>query len=165
MANANETASVNKIINKMTSASETVMVNANASEIIHPRRLVMVQSEDNCMFCPHPKGESISTYVDVMNKLGYISCLPCRDNMEEAVKAFDKRVSMERVAHLRNKEFCIRRSSGEVEGGWSLMFQPITFDAFTQTEIILCSRCHPSQAGKDIVKWCIVEDIVRLNPC
>ena len=147
-------------------ANESEMANASemANEMIHPRRLVMVQSEDNCMFCPHPKGESVSTYVDIMNKLGYISCLPCQAKMEEAVKAYDKRVSMERVAHLRNKEFCIRRSSGEVEGGWSLMLQPITFDPFTQKEVILCSRCHPYQAGKDIVRWCFLDDILQLNP-
>ena len=151
-------ANTNEIINKMTIDSANEM----APAIIHPRRLVIVQSEDNCMFCPHPKGETISTYVDTMNKLGYISCVPCQSKMEEAAKAFDARVSMDRVAHLQNKEFCIRRSSGEIEGGWRLMPPSILFDAFWQAEVILCSH---SQDGKDVVKWCVLDDILKLNPC
>ena len=154
-------ASANKIINKMTIDSANIMANIN--KIIHPRRLVMVQSEDNCMFCPDPKGQTASTYVDLMNKLGYISCIPCQGKMDEAVNAFNKRVSMARVAHLQDKDFCIRRSSGEVEGGWRLMLQPIQFDALLQTELIMCSRCHLEE-GKDIVRWCILEDILKLNP-
>jgi hypothetical protein len=162
MASANEMASANKIINKMTIDSANIIANIN--KIIHPRRLVMVQSEDNCMFCADPKGQTASTYVDLMNKLGYISCIPCHGKMDEAVNAFNKRVSMARVAHLQDKEFCIRRSSGEIQGGWRLMLQPIQFDALLQTELILCSRCH-SEEGKDIVRWCILEDILKLNPC
>ena len=140
--------------NEMASANET---------IIHPRRLVMVQTEDNCMFCPEPKGQTASTYVDLMNKLGYICCVDCQYKMDEAVNAFNKRVSMSRVAHLQDKEFCIRRSSGQVEGGWRFMLQPIQFDTLLQTELIMCSRCHLEE-GKDIVRWCILEDILKLNP-
>lgn len=148
----------------MANANEMVVCpNLREPNVIHPKRLVMVQSEDNCMFCAEPKGQSISDYVDHMNKLGYISCLPCKGKMDEAVNAFNKRVSMERVAHLRDKEFCIRRSSGVVEGGWRLMPQPIQFDVFLNREVIHCSRCH-SDAGKDIVRWCILEDILQLNP-
>ena len=54
-------------------AAERMM---NPAEDIYPKRLVMVQSVDNCMFCEHPEGVSYTIYVDSEDKLGIFVVLP-----------------------------------------------------------------------------------------
>jgi transcription elongation factor Elf1 len=122
----------------------------------YPKRLAWVQDEDICMFCENPKGSSLTNYVCMDEKLGYISCVNCEQKMEEAVKLWHKHYD---INHLKNTDIKIKRSSGEIESGWRLL-NPITINSDdAQIQKIYCIN-----ETEQLTKWCRIDDILSLNP-
>lgn len=130
---------------------------------VHPTRLVMIQVENSCMFCEKPEGISYTNYVDTEDKLGYISCFSCLPKMEEATKEWHSRLMYGRALYLKDTEFSIRRSSGEIESGWKIYVSPYTrsirWDVYKQKEIVYCANDE-----KQLLRWCHLDDILELNP-
>lgn len=124
-----------------------------------PRRLTFIEMGDSCMFCDNPKGESHCCYVDLLTKMGYISCKNCHFKMEEAVKEWNEKLAYGRANYLKNKEIKIKRSSGEIENDW-IINNP--FSNICDTSGLEMLHCH--NVKKDISKWCYVDDIIELNP-
>ena len=127
---------------------------------IYPIRLVMIKSADNCMFCENPKGYSLSTYVDYIDKLGYICCAPCESKMNEAVKFWYDTLCYGRALYLKDIDISIRRSSGDIESDWKVNNDPcVKWDFGLQKEIVNCAN-----DSKKLMRWCILDDILELNP-
>jgi hypothetical protein len=127
-------------------------------EIVYPRRLVMIQTGDNCMFCIDQKGQTYLRYVDFDSKLGYIYCNNCDGHAINAVKVWHKKVAYGAAKYLKNKDIQVKRSSGEVESGWSLD-NPVTSRDSDENQLI---HCYNEQ--KALGKWCLINDILELNP-
>ena len=130
----------------------------DADTIIYPRRLVMIQLGDNCMFCIDQKGSTFTRYVDIHSKLGYIYCINCKDNATNAGKIWNDRIAYGPANYLKNKDIRIKRSSGEIESGWSLDNPVISQDSH-ENEIIHCYN-ETTCLGR----WCLMQDILELNP-
>jgi len=110
------------------------------------------------MFCEHPKGETMSNYVDLYSKLGYIYCNACSATAAEAAKVWRETIAFGTANYLKNTLINVKRTSGEIETGW-IIDSPMTSYNNDNKEII---HCYNSK--KDIGKWCLLEDILELNP-
>ena len=128
------------------------------NEILYPLRLVMIQIGDNCMFCIDQKGQTFLRYVDFNSKLGYIYCNKCEENAINAVKVWHNKVAYGPANYLKNKIIKIKRSSGEIEAGWSLDNPVLSHDSHENQTI----HCYNEQKG--LGKWCLLKDILELNP-
>jgi hypothetical protein len=126
--------------------------------LIYPHRLVMVQLGDNCMFCINQKGQTFSRYVDVYSKMGYIYCDKCEEHAINAIKIWHEKVAYGPANYLKNKNIKIKRSSGEIESGWSLDNPVISQDSH-ENEIIHCYN-----ETFDLGRWCLLKDVLELNP-
>jgi CRISPR/Cas system CMR-associated protein Cmr5 small subunit len=118
----------------------------------------MIQLGNNCMFCEHAKGMSMTRYVDVYNKLGYIYCHECTAAVDDAIKVWNDKIAFGKANHLKNKLINVRRTSGEIETDWIIDSPSISYNSDCE-EII---HCYNSK--QDIGKWCILYDIIELNP-
>jgi hypothetical protein len=131
-----------------------------SDDFIYPRRLVMIQLGDNCMFCKNPKGDSYTYYVCLPDKLGYISCENCKDAGKKAVFDWNASIAYGRANHLKDKKIKVKRSekNGEraIEDGWILDY-PIT-RIEEGNEMIHCYN-----ANQNISKWCYIDEILELN--
>jgi hypothetical protein len=132
------------------------------SNFIYPRRLVMIQLDNNCMFCNTPKGGSYTYYVCIPDKLGYISCQKCRDAGvgEKAVLDWNNAIAFGRAKHLKDKKIKVKRSEKNgkrvIEDGWILDY-PIT-RIEEGNEMIHCYNVE-----QNISKWCYLDEILELN--
>lgn len=127
-------------------------------ELIYPRRLVMIQLYNNCMFCEKPSGVSYTMYVDFYNKLGYIYCINCELACKAAKTIWNEQVAFGPVNYLKDKLINVRRTTGEIESGW-IIDSPLTSYNQDCKETI---HCYHSE--HDLGKWCLLEDIILLNP-
>ena len=126
---------------------------------IYPRRLVWLQMSDNCMFCTDPKGESCMTYVALEAKMGYISCIDCREKMRAAVEYWRTHRAYGAANHLKDRsDLKVKRSNGEIEAGWCLNNPLTSYDVETGCETV---RCY--NKSQNIGKWCTVASILELN--
>uniref|UniRef100_A0A6C0III0 Uncharacterized protein n=1 Tax=viral metagenome TaxID=1070528 RepID=A0A6C0III0_9ZZZZ len=128
------------------------------SNIVYPRRLVMIQMGDDCMFCEHPKGVTMSRYVDLHSKLGYIYCDSCSATAAEAVKNWHEKIAYGKANYLKDKIIQVKRTSGDIETGWNIDSPVTSYDGENNETI------HCYNASLDIGKWCLLEDILQLNP-
>jgi len=125
---------------------------------ISPMRLVWISAGNNCMFCPNPQGEAYTTYVALEAKLGYISCIDCREKMRAAVeywrtyKAYGQANSLKDRADLK-----VQRSNGIIEAGWCLN-NPLVNLEEDGSEVVYCYN-----KSQNIGKWCTVKSILELN--
>ena len=127
---------------------------------IYPRRLVWLQLGDNCMFCTDPKGESFMTYVALEAKMGYISCVNCREKMNEAVEFWRMHRAYGAANYLKDRtDLKIKRSNGDIELGWCLDNPLTIFDGDSGKETIHCYN-----KSQNVGKWCFVESVLALNP-
>ena len=123
---------------------------------ICPKQLAWVQDQDVCMFCNNPKGSSLTSYVCMDSKLGYISCFACESKLEEAVKKWYEYYD---INYLKNKDIKIKRSSGEIESGWRFL-NPTSINCDdAQNMKIYCLN-----EIQELTKWCRIDDILKLNP-
>ena len=128
--------------------------------LYYPQRLVMFTAADNCMFCEKPKGPSIVDYVYIQENMGFISCDLCKDQMKDAVNVWEEKVAYGRVNYLKESVIKIKRSSGDIDDGWKLGNPFIRLDSCNlERELVDCV-----DIGRDLQKWCAVDDIIRLNP-
>jgi len=123
-----------------------------------PRRLVFIQEVDSCMFCDHPKGEVNTHFVDRDQNMGYISCNICVTKAEEAVKNWEESLMYGRANYLKDRDIKVKRTSGEIESGWTIT-NPLIFYSYTGIEKIQC--CNKEQSKE---KWCLMDEILELNP-
>jgi len=128
------------------------------TEIINPQRLVFIQTENNCMFCEKPKGPSYSYYVSLMDKMGFLSCGKCKEKANETLDQWHLNIAYGRARYLKDKIIKIKRSSGEIEDGWSLD-NPLTGVDNRGIEVIHCYN-----QKEDIGRWCKLKEILDLNP-
>jgi len=133
-------------------------MDTNTNTIIYPQRLVMIQLGNNCMFCTEPNGQSYTRYADVYNKLGYIYCNKCEEHAINAVKVWHEKVAYGPANYLKNKDIKIKRTSGEIESGWVLDSPIISHD----DEGNETTHCYNETF--DLGKWCLLKDILELNP-
>lgn len=131
---------------------------SDAIHDIHPRRLVMLSLGNNCMFCKDPKGESYTTYVALVEKLGYISCSDCRDKMRTVADFWRTHRAYGQANHLKDRtDLKIKRSNGDIDSGWRLN-NPFVHKEYDGTITIHCYN-----ATQNISKWCPMESILELN--
>jgi ribosomal protein S27AE len=128
------------------------------TEIINPQRLVFIQTENNCMFCEKPKGPSYSYYVSLTDKMGFLACGKCKDKGNEALDQWHLNIAYGKARYLKDKIIKIKRSSGEIEDGWSLD-NPLTGVDNRGIEVIHCYN-----QKEDIGRWCKLKEILDLNP-
>ena len=128
------------------------------TEIINPQRLVFIQTENNCMFCEKPKGPSYSYYVSLVDKMGFLACGKCKEKANEALDDWHANLAYGKARYLKDKKIKIKRSSGEIEDGWSLD-NPLTGVDNRGIEVIHCY-----QEKEDIGRWCKLKEILDLNP-
>ena len=128
------------------------------SNIIYPRRLVMIQLGDDCMFCKDPHGVTLTRYVDLHTKLGYIYCSNCSATAAEAEKVWQEKIAFGKANYLKDKVIKVKRTSGEIESGWIIDNPIISWDGENKDTI------HCYNATLNIGKWCVLEDILQLNP-
>jgi hypothetical protein len=128
---------------------------------VHPRRLVMIQIENDCMFCENPLGKSYCYYVSLYDKLGYISCANCKEKAQHAVAYWHNTIAFGKVRYLKDKQIKIKRSlkNGirEIEDGWKIS-HPITRNE-EGNEMVYC---HHEE--KRIGRWCYIDEVMELNP-
>ena len=83
--------------------------------------------------------------------------------MEEAVKVWQDRLMYGRAFYLKGKTFSIRRSSGEIEPGWTFYTSPykscFKWDMNKNKEIVYCANDE-----KQLLRWCILDDVLDVNP-
>lgn len=133
-----------------------------SDDFIYPRRLVMIQLANNCMFCDNPEGISYTYYVCLPDKLGYISCEKCKEEGRgaKAVLNWNNTIAYSRANHLKDKNIKVKRSEKngkrEIEDGWILDY-PVT-RIEEGNEMIHCYN-----AEQNISKWCYLDEILELN--
>lgn len=130
----------------------------NIINFIPPQRLVLVRIENNCMFCQNPIGSSYGRFVDDEAKYGYIHCSECESPVNHTMELWNKYFAYGRVKYLKDKEIKIKRSSGDIEGGWKIDSPFISY-APCGNEIIHCSNYAQS-----LSRWCLIDDVIKLNP-
>jgi transcription elongation factor Elf1 len=128
------------------------------AKTIRPVRLVMLQMGDNCMFCEQPTGPSFLWSVDITSKMGYIYCSNCKNSVHAAVHDWHANKAYGRVRYLKDREIQVKRSSGEIEGGW-VIDSPFVEEGMDGQEVIRCY--HKTNC---LGRSCAVEDLIRLNP-
>lgn len=129
---------------------------ASASEI-YPRRLVFFQL--GCMFCETPQEPSYITHVSLEDKMGYMACGECKEKMKAAVEFWRMHRAYGQANHLKeHTDLKIRRSNGNIEGGWRLNNPLVRFEDDGK-EII---RCYKEE--QNVERWCKMETILELNP-
>lgn len=133
-----------------------------AQEQIHPQRLVFMQIEGSCMFCSNPEGPSYSYYVCLYSKMGYFTCEKCNENCKETVAEWHKTLAYGKANYLKDKKIKIKRSPVNgvraIEDGWSLD-NPMTTHNDDGKETIHCYHVE-----KDMARWCLIDEILELNP-
>lgn len=128
------------------------------TEPVSPQRLVFIQTENNCMFCEKPKGPSYSYYVSLVDKMGFLACGKCKEKANEALDQWHANLAYGKARYLKDKIIKIKRSSGEIEDGWSLD-NPLTGVDNRGIEVIHCY-----QEKTDMGRWCKLSEILELNP-
>jgi transcription elongation factor Elf1 len=128
------------------------------SNFVNPERLVFVRIENNCMFCEHPTGPAYGRFVDIEAKYGYIYCDKCESSADKTMELWNKYFAYGRVNHLQDKDIKIIRSSGIVESGWKI-YSPFIGYGLCRNEIIHCY--NPAES---LTRWCLIDDIIELNP-
>jgi len=128
------------------------------TEIINPQRLVFIQTENNCMFCDKPKGPSYSYYVSLTDKMGFLACGKCKEKADETLENWHANLAYGKARYLKDKIIKIKRSSGEIEDGWSLD-NPLTGVDNRGIEVIHCYH-----EKTDLGRWCKLKEILELNP-
>ena len=129
---------------------------------IHPQRLVMMKFENSCMFCDEPEAPSYSYYVCLYSKMGYISCDKCKGKCKDAITNWEKNIAYGQANYLKEKTIKIKRSPVNglraIEEGWTLD-NPITALNNDGKETIHCYN-----PKKDMARWCLMDEILELNP-
>ena len=128
------------------------------TDTVQPQRLVFMHFENNCMFCEKPKGPSYSYYVSLTDKMGFLSCGKCKDKANETLDNWHTNLAYGRARYLKDKKIKIKRSSGEIEDGWTLD-NPLTGVDNRGIEVIHCYY-----EKEDIGRWCKLKEILELNP-
>ena len=128
------------------------------TEHVYPRRLVMLQMGENCMFCEDPKGSSYLRYVDIFSNLGYIYCSNCCAATEAAVIFWNNNIAFGPANYLKHRNIKVRRTSGEIDTDWIIDSPIISYD-LEGNEVL---HCYSEK--KNIGKWCTIETILELNP-
>ncbi len=124
-----------------------------------PFRLVMIKCQDFCQFCEDPKGPVYNHYINYPEThMGFLSCKPCYEKGQEAVKDWFDTVAYGMANSLRGKTFKVMRSSGEIESDWKLdeskpFVQTIEFEDYVACE----------KADKTIKKYCKISDLYKWN--
>jgi hypothetical protein len=126
------------------------------TDTVSPQRLVFMQFENNCMFCENPKGPSYSYYVSLMDKMGFLSCGKCKEKANETLDQWHLNIAYGRARYLKDKIIKIKRSSGEIEDGWTLD-NPLTGVDNRGIEVIHCYN-----QKEDIGRWCKLKEILDL---
>ncbi len=130
----------------------------NMNNKIYPKRLVFIQMSENCMFCDNPKGEAFTNYVDLPNKMGYIYCNKCEKHAEKAVEEWKDSLMYGRANYLKNREIFIKRTSGDIEKGWKLCNPFLSYDINGIARIQCCNDSFKKE------RWCLLDEIIDLNP-
>ena len=125
---------------------------------VYPCRLVMIQIQNNCMFCEKPQGQSFTKYVHLEEKVGYIYCENCKAAADEASKYWRECVAYGKANYLKDRDIQIKRSSGIIECGWEL------YNPFIHTNDEGIDKIHCYNKAQDLGRWCKLEDILELNP-
>ena len=129
-------------------------------KFIHPRRLVMIQVEKECMFCNDPQGHSYTYHVCLYDRLGYIACENCKDAAKAEVLKWKETVAFGRVRHLKDKIIKVKRSLKDgirlIEDGWKLEHPILRIEE--GNEMVYCFN----EALK-LGRWCYVDEILELN--
>ena len=128
------------------------------SEPIYPQRLVMMKSQNNCMFCVNPVGEAYVYTIDAVNRLGYVCCGRCTHLALDAVNTWHADLAYGPANYLKNRDLIVKRNSGVEETGWKLDNPVIGIDE-NLNEVIHCYN-----AFQNLGKWCLLADILKLNP-
>lgn len=140
----------------------TVIANEQASDptnvIIYPRRLVFIQVANNCMFCENPQGEALTHFVNRDHNMGYISCNDCYDKATDAVNYWEKHLMFGRALYLKDRDILVKRTSGDIEPGWTITNPFILTDYMGIEKIQCCNK------KLHIERWCLVDEILELNP-
>ena len=119
-----------------------------------PKRMVLVQMNNNCMFCPDPLGKSF--IYDVGHLLGYITCEKCKDICKQKADEFTNSIEYGRARHLKNKDLKIKRSNNTIEEGWKLHYPIIRI--VEGIEFVQCNHFE-----NQLEKWCRIDTIIELN--
>jgi hypothetical protein len=138
--------------------SATGKDSVKSKQIIYPQRLVMIRIEDNCMFCEDPKGPAFTKYVHLDDKMGYIYCEKCRAKVDATVAYWDNHLAYGPANYLKNQIIQIKRSSGLIETGW-VLHKPYIMINSDGKEILYCYN-----QDQNLARWCIISDILALNP-
>jgi hypothetical protein len=110
------------------------------------------------MFCVNPKGEAYVYNIDACNRLGYVSCVKCTALALHAVNTWHEHLAYGKANYLKKCDIKVKRSSGVEEPGWKLDNPIIGIDE-NNDEVIYCHN-----KIQNVGKWCLLEDIVKLNP-
>jgi hypothetical protein len=137
-------------------------INTMDTLMIYPQRLVMIQMNNNCMFCEKPEGSAYTYFVCIPDKLGYICCEKCTDVAKKNVDIWNNTIAYGgRAYYLKEKIIKVKRSekngTREIEDGWIIDY-PITMFS-NETEMV---HCYHSE--KNIGRWCYIDEILELNP-
>ena len=125
---------------------------------VYPRRLVMIQIKNNCMFCEDPQGPSFITYVHFEELVGYIYCANCEDTAVECSKYWSNNVAFGKAKYLQGRDIKIKRTSGIIESGWELS------NPFIRTNHKGIDTIHCYNKAQDLGRWCELDNILGLNP-
>ena len=128
------------------------------NNFIPPQRLVMVRIENNCMFCENPTGSAYGRFVDTEAKYGYIYCDKCESSVNRTMELWSTYFAYGRVKYLQECDIKIKRSSGIIENGWKID-SPFIGHGPDWDELIHCSNYT-----LNLTRWCLVDEIIRLNP-
>lgn len=123
--------------------------------ILQPQRLTFFSV--SCMFCCH-NGELYTQYVHIEDKMGYVACKTCIPAMESAVKHWKETCAFGAANYLTDRLIKVRRTLGDVQPGWRLDNPFIDVDKDGQ------ERIHCYYELENIGRWCLVKDILELNP-
>ena len=110
------------------------------------------------MFCNEPKGPAFTQYVHLDEKMGYIYCDKCTDVADAAIEYWHTNFAFGKANYLRNRIIQIKRTSGIIEGGWEL------YNPFIRTNDDGTDKVHCYNKRQNLVRWCILDDILKLNP-
>ena len=124
---------------------------------VYPCRLVMIQIQNNCMFCEKPQGQSFTQYVHLATRMGYIYCDKCKTAADEACAYWRDCVAYGKANYLKDRDIQVKRSSGIIEHGWEL------YNPFIHTNDEGIDKIHCYNKAQDLGRWCKLEDILELN--
>ena len=123
-----------------------------------PFRLTVFRGEDNCQFCPHPKGDVLCHYVCEEYRYGFLSCSECCELAEEAVEEWNTKEAYGRANKFKNKTIKVKRTSGIIEEDWMLseIYTVVVYTA--KGEHVNCVN-----SDKTITKWIKINDLLEWN--